>query len=97
MSHTSLRTQIYLPKDLREQIDKDRLVTGESLAEYLRKAAKLRVKKEKKKKQDLKKLVEEIFSKPIKNGAWEGVDVNRWHHDFRKAEDDHFLERTQIK
>ena len=33
------RTQIYLPEDLRQEIDRQRRLTGESLAEYLRSAA----------------------------------------------------------
>lgn len=55
------RTQIYLPEQLRAEIDKNRRESGESLAEYLRKAAEKRIKTDKKKKTDLKKLAEEVI------------------------------------
>lgn len=55
------RTQIYLPEDLRREIDRSRRQSGESLADYLREAAKERVEKEKKRKADLKKLAEEVI------------------------------------
>lgn len=55
-----LRTQIYLPEDLRHEIDRDRREEGESLAEYLRKAAQERLAKRKRKKADLKKLADMI-------------------------------------
>ena len=42
-----LRTQIYLPEDLREKIDQQRAQTGESLSDYLREAEKERVVKTK--------------------------------------------------
>lgn len=57
----SLRTQIYLPRDLRREIDKQRAQTGESLAGYLRRAAEEKVKKDKKGHIDLRKLAEEFI------------------------------------
>lgn len=60
MQTTSLRTQIILPKDLRDEIDRQRRLNGESLADYIRKAAKERVEKDKKRKADLKKLADSI-------------------------------------
>lgn len=60
----SLRTQICLPKKLRQAIDNQRALNGESLAQYLRNAASQRLEKEKNKKTNLKKLTEEIFSSP---------------------------------
>ena len=56
-----LRTQIYLPADLRREIDKSRRESGESLAEYLRKAAEKRIETEKNRKNDLKKLAMEVI------------------------------------
>lgn len=56
-----LRTQIYLPEDLRHEIDKDRREAGESLAAYLRKAAEERLANRKKKRTDLKKLADEVI------------------------------------
>lgn len=55
------RTQIYLPEDLRREIDKNRRESGESLAEYMRKAAKKRIEEDQKKKADLKKLADEVI------------------------------------
>lgn len=89
MSYTLQRTQIYLPRDLREEIDKLRALTGESMAEYMRKAARLRVKREmenKKEKQDLKKLAKEITS-GVKKSGWDGVDVMRWQREIREDRD----------
>jgi len=48
MPTTSLCTQIILPSSLREQIEEQRRINGESLAEYLRKAAEERLVHEKK-------------------------------------------------
>lgn len=59
--HQLQRTQIYLPYELRQAIDLDRRVDGESLAEYLRKAAEERLKSRKKKKVDLKKLADQVI------------------------------------
>jgi len=87
MNYTLQRTQIYLPKDLRDEIDRHRALTGESLAEYLRAAAKLRVKKEKKRQKDLNKIVNEIFAKPIKKSAWDGIDVIKWQRRIREDRD----------
>ena len=55
-----LRTQIYLPEELRREIDKDRHESGESLADYLREAVKERLEAKRKKKVDLKKLADMI-------------------------------------
>ncbi|MBU3978612.1 hypothetical protein KKF69_04445 [Patescibacteria group bacterium] len=87
------RTQIYLPKDLREEIDQQRYSTGESLAEYLRKAAEERLRREKKKKVDLKKFADEIIGmiKPGKEG-WGGVNLEEWRKE-RQEEDDHWIKR----
>lgn len=77
------RTQIYLPEELRQEIDRNRHESGESLAEYVRKAAKDRVEKDKKQKVDLKKLAEEVTS-GVKNSGWEGIDINKWQREIRK-------------
>lgn len=60
----NLRTQIYLPEDLRQEIDRDRHTSGESLAEYLRKAAEQRLEEKRKEKADLKKLAEDVLGRP---------------------------------
>lgn len=77
------RTQIYLPKDLRQAIDRDRREQKESLAEYLRKAAEERLARRKKQKTDLKKLAEEFTAGVTKSG-WEGIDVLKWQREIRK-------------
>lgn len=82
MLYTSVRTQIYLPRKLREKIDRARRATGESLAEYLRKAAKERVEKEKRNKADLKKLADEVVG-TIKKSAWDDVNIIKWQREIR--------------
>lgn len=77
------RTQIYLPEELRQDIDRERHQTGESLAQYLRKAAEERVKINKKRKVELKKLAEEL-GKGVKKSGWEGIDVLKWQREIRK-------------
>lgn len=68
------RTQIYLPSDLRQDIDRQRRQTGESLADYLREAAKQRLEKEKKKKADLKKLADAFIGSSTKTDA----EIQEW-------------------
>lgn len=77
------RTQIYLPEDLRRDIDRQRQAHGESLTDYLRKAAEQRLEKDKKRKLRLKKLAEEL-GKGVKKSGWEGVDVLKWQREMRK-------------
>ncbi len=55
------RTQIYLPEELRREVDVLRRETNERLAQYAREAINDRVKKDKKKKVDLKKLAMEVI------------------------------------
>lgn len=78
----SLRTQIILPKDLRGEIEKARRATGESLAEYLRKAARERLERIKKKKTDLDLLARKIGT--VKKSGWEGLDVVAWQRKMRE-------------
>lgn len=77
------RTQIYLPSDLKRDVNHLRRVSGESMAEYIRKATKERVEKDKKEKQALKKLASELGSLVTKSG-WEGIDVIKWQREIRK-------------
>lgn len=90
-----LRTQIYLPEDLRKEIDLARRDTGESLSDYLRKAAEEKTDKDKKKKQDLKKLAEQ-FAEFAKNNPRTKASVERWAREVRedrRKEDEHWLQR----
>lgn len=80
----NIRTQIYLPEDLRQEIDKQRHQTGESLAEYLRKAAEQRLKAGKKRKADLKKLADLLGSVSKEESGWKGINVMEWQREIRK-------------
>lgn len=82
MTTSSLRTQIILPKDLRWEIERARRATGESLAEYLRKAAKERLEKVRKKKTGLELLARKIGT--VKKSGWEGLDVLEWQRNMRE-------------
>lgn len=68
------RTQIYLPEDLRHEIDRQRRQTGESLAEYLRKAAEKRIEADRKRKINLKKLAEEFIGSSKKSDK----EIKEW-------------------
>ena len=79
----NIRTQIYLPEDLRKDIDILREERKESMAEYIRRATRERVEKEKKRTVDLKKLAEEVTS-GVKRSGWEGIDIDKWQREIRK-------------
>lgn len=84
------RTQIYLPEELRKRIDMIRAGTNQSLAEYTRRALEEKIRRDRKRKADLKKLAEEVVGAvDPKRSAWVGIDVVRWQHKLRKAEDEH--------
>lgn len=89
-----LRTQIYLPEDLRKEIDLARKRTGESLSDYLRKAAKDRAKKERKEKVNLKKLADEFIGSSTKTDA-EIQDWLDWVREERRLSDEVREERLQ--
>lgn len=83
MTTSSIRTQIILPKVLRQEIERVRRLTRESLGEYLRKAAQERLEREGKKKTDLEKLAREIIGS-VKKSSWEGLDVSEWQRQMRE-------------
>lgn len=94
MNSTSLRTQIILPKDLRLQIEKQRKLSGESLAGYLRIAAKERLEREKKKKADLKKLADEFVG--AAKGTRTNAEIEEWIREIkedRQKSDERMLKR----
>jgi len=95
MNSTSLRTQIILPRNLRDEIERQRKLSGESLAEYLRIAAKERLERSKKKKADLKKLAEEIgnVAKANKRSKKEVEEWIREIREDRKRSDERMLKR----
>lgn len=78
-----LRTQIYLPEELRKEIDKHR-APGESLAEYVRKAVEEKAMSERKKKAELKRLAEKLGSRVKKSGWGNKADVLKWQREIRK-------------
>ncbi|MBI2596580.1 ribbon-helix-helix protein, CopG family [Candidatus Daviesbacteria bacterium] len=88
------RTQIYLPEELRREIDQHRKACGESLTDYLRKAAKERLEKDKKRKTDLKKLADEFIgcSKRTDEEIQEWLD---WVREERRLSDEVREERLQ--
>lgn len=88
----NIRTQIYLPEDLRQEIDRDRSRSGESLAQYLRKAAEQRLEKKRKEKADLKKLADEV----VGSLRIDKKTANKWIkeiRDERRLEDEHWEKR----
>lgn len=75
------RTQIYLPQDLREEIDRHRRAKGESMAKYTRKALEDRLKKEKKEKCDLKKLADDFIGSSKRTD----VEIQQWLYSVRES------------
>lgn len=94
MQTQSQRTQIILPKVLRLKIDRHRKIRGESLAQYLRKAAEERLTRQQKDKTDLKELAKQVIGsvKPEESG-WAGVDAVKWQRNLRREEDEHRFQR----
>lgn len=82
MPTSSLRTQIILPKALRQEIERVRRLTRESLGEYLRKAAQERLEKEKKRTVNLALLARKIGT--VKKSGWEKVNVLEWQRKMRE-------------
>lgn len=68
------RTQIYLPEDLRKEIDKARSRKGQSLSDYIRNASEERVKKDKKEQADLEKLADEFIGCSTRTDA----EIQEW-------------------
>lgn len=88
----SNRTQIYLPSDLRQQIDKQRRQTGESLAQYLRQAAEQRLEKQGKEKANLRKLADEVIGS-LKISQAEAKEWIREIREDRKNSDERLEKR----
>ncbi len=89
-----LRTQIYLPEELRQDIDRITRDSNQSLAEYARNAIEKQVKVDKKKKVDLRKLEKEIIgcSNRSDKEIQEWLD---WARDERRLSDEVREERLQ--
>lgn len=69
-----LRTQIYLPEELRRDIDRITKDSNQSLAEYARNAIEKEVKKDKKRKVDLSKLANDFIGCSTRTD----VEVKEW-------------------
>lgn len=87
----SLRTQISLSPQLRNLINIQKIYMGESLSEYLRKAAILRMVAENIEKKDLNLVAEAVIGKVLKNkSGWKKIkDVPEWQRKERENEDKH--------
>ena len=86
------RTQIYLPDDLRRELDRYR--NDESLSEYLRNAARERLRRQKKKKADLKKLADEVIG--VAKGLRSEKEIEEWEKEIRedrRLSDERMLKR----
>lgn len=82
MTTSSMRTQIILPKVLRQEIERVRRLTKESLGEYLRKAAQERLEKEKKRSVNLALLARKIGR--VRKSGWKGLNVLEWQRSMRE-------------
>lgn len=82
-----LRTQISLPKNLRRRIDKDREANGESLSEYMRKAAQKRLKEKAAREKRLQKLADNFIGSLdlSQHPEWSTKEkVMQWQRDIRR-------------
>lgn len=82
------RTQIMIDENLRKEIDIARLSQGESLGEYMRKAAHMRIRYDMRKKRQIDDTIKYLKSNPLKvennqNWATEGK-TEKWLRDLRE-------------
>ena len=92
-----LRTQIYLPEELRKEIDAARSWRGESLSDYLREAAKEKTAKDKKEKEKYKQLAKRIMEF-AKNNSRTKESAEAWVKEIRedrRKEDEHWEKRWE--
>lgn len=80
--HQLQRTQIYLPYDLRREVDRARALNGESLAEYTRKALERNLQREKATRADLKKLADKVVG--AAKGTRTKAEVLKWEQEIRR-------------
>lgn len=94
MSTTLQRTQIYFPSDLRADIERLRRLSGESMGEYVRKATKERIQKEKRRKTDLKIFAKDLFASLTPSKTKKEVDIVAQEiRKEREEEDKHWMKR----
>lgn len=82
MLYTSTRTQIILPTNLRQAIDRQRSRTSETLGEFLRQAAQDRLAKESQKQAHLAQLAEEVIGS-LERGSWAKTNMSSWQKKMR--------------
>lgn len=90
-----LRTQIYLPENLRRKIDAARRRSGKSLSNYLREAAEEKTTREKQEKQRYQKLAKK-FMEFAKNNPRTKESARAWVREVRedrRKEDEHWERR----
>lgn len=90
-----LRTQIYLPEELRKEIDTARRWSGKSLSDYLREAAEEKTARERKEKEKYKKLANS-FVEFAKSNPRTKESAETWAKQVRedhRKEDKHWLKR----
>ena len=87
----SLRTQISLSPQLRKLIDQQRAYSQESLSDYLRKAAILRMVAEEVEKKNLEQIAQAVIGKVSKSkSGWRKTkDITVWQRKKRAHEDKH--------
>jgi len=82
MLNTSLRTQIILPRELRNRLDRARAATGESLAAYLRLAINKRLAAERLRRVSLTRLADEVVGADKKTLT--KAEVVLWQRQIRR-------------
>lgn len=90
-----LRTQIYLPEELRREIDSARRWSGKSLSNYLREAAEEKTARERKEKEKYKKLAKS-FMEFAKSNPRSKESAEAWVKEVRedrRKEDEHWEKR----
>jgi len=89
------RTQISLPNDLKALIDAYAAKYGESVSEYLRKAALVRMVIDDADKKDLERIANAVVGTIPKNkSGWKNVkDLAKWQSNLRRDEDKHRFEK----
>ena len=84
------RTQISLSPEMKKTIEEEGVRLGESLSEYLRKSALMRMVVENDRKNDLKMVANLVVgSVPIANSGWKGVNLVNWQRAERREESEH--------
>ena len=85
------RTQISLSPALKKLVETRSIISNESLSEYLRRAAVLRMAIEDVERNDLKLIAQTVIgSVPKSKSGWKNVkNIGEWQRKLRKDEDRH--------